>query len=86
MNGTAQIEVGKTENVNSVPLEAIIDDKYVYTKSGKKFIKKEIEKGMESDTEVEIIKGLEKGAVVLTSGIEELKKGSIFQKITGSVL
>ncbi len=86
MNGTAQIEVGRAENVNSVPLEAITDDKYVYVKSGKKFSKKEIEKGIESDTDVEIKSGLKEGDVILTSGFDELKKGSIFQKITGSVL
>lgn len=86
MNGTAQIEVNKAENANSVPLEAIIDDKYVYVKSGKKFVKKEIEKGIESDTDVEIKSGLSEGDIILTSGVDELKKGSIFQKITGSVL
>lgn len=86
MNGTAQIEVKKSESVNSVPQEAIIEDKFVYVKSGKKFVKKEIEKGIESDTDVEITSGLEKDDIVLTSGVDELKKGSIFQKITGSVL
>ncbi len=86
MNGTAQIEVGRAENVNSVPLEAIVDDKYLYVKSRKKFEKKEIEKGTESDTDVEITRGLTTGDIVLTAGFDELKKGSIFQKITGSVL
>ncbi len=86
MNGTAQIEVKRAENVNSVPRETIIDDKFVYVKSGKKFVKKEIEKGIESDTDVQITGGLEEGDIVLTSGIDELEKGSIFQKVTGSVL
>lgn len=86
MNGTAQIEVKKEDDVNSVPQEAIIEDKFVYVKSGKKFIKREIEKGIESDTDVQIKNGLEQGDIVLTLGVEELKKGSIFQKITGSVL
>lgn len=86
MNGTAQIEVNRAQNVNSVPLEAIVEDKYVYVKSGKTFIKKEVEKGIESDTDVEIKSGLSESDVILTSGVDELKKGSIFQKITGSVL
>lgn len=86
MNGTAQIEVKSADNVISVPQEAIIDDKFVYVKSGKKFIKREIEKGIESDTDVQISNGLEQSDIVLTSGVDELKKGSIFQKITGSVL
>ena len=86
MNGTAQIEVARAQNVNAVPLEALIDDKFVYVKSGKKFVKKEIEKGIESDTEVVVTSGLAQGDIVLTSGVDELKKGSIFQKITGSVL
>ncbi len=86
MNGTAQIEVAKAENINTVPLEAIVDDKYVYIKVGKKFVKKEVEKGIESDTEVEITKGLSAGDTILIAGVDELKKGSIFQKITGSVL
>ncbi len=86
MNGTASIVVASAQNVKSVPFEAIIDDKFVYVKSGNKFVKKEIKKGIESDTEVEIVSGLSEGDLILTAGVDELKKGSIFQKITGSVL
>lgn len=85
MNGTAQVEIDKAESAITVPQEAIYQEKYVFVKSGKKFVQKEIEKGIESDTEIQIKSGVEANETVVTSGFDELKKGSIFQKFTGAV-
>lgn len=69
MNGDIEIIIEETENVLSVPLEA------VKTKKGKKFVEilvdekaveVEVVTGLETETEIEIIDGLGEGEKVIT--------------------
>jgi HlyD family secretion protein len=81
MNGTANVVLQKAPMVITVPTEAVLDDNTVWIKNGKTFQNKKVEKGIESDTEVEITSGLNEDDTVVTNGFEEIKKGSFFQKI-----
>lgn len=83
MNGEARIIIGEAQNVLVIPNEALVDDKYVRVKNGKGYSKKEINKGLESDFEVEVSDGLSKGQEILVNGAEELDKKSLFQKLAG---
>lgn len=58
MNGQAQIIVEEKTNALVIPIDAIIDNKYVRVKVGPTYVQKEIRTGLESDTEVEVIEGL----------------------------
>ena len=62
MDGDAKIILSEVKNVVTLPLEAIYTDNeihYVLVKTDdNKIIKKEIKTGIESDTDVEIIEGL----------------------------
>ncbi len=86
MNGSAQIITATKENVLSVPLEAIVNDNFVWIKKGKNYQQREVTKGLESDSDVEITSGISEGDNVVTAGFDQLQKASLFQKIIGSVL
>jgi multidrug efflux pump subunit AcrA (membrane-fusion protein) len=62
MNGDAKISIAKKEDVLHVPVRAITErenKKYVEVKVGDKTEQREVETGLEDDTNVEIISGLE---------------------------
>ena len=86
MNGSAQIITATKENVLSVPLEAIVNDNFVWIKIGKNYQQREVTRGLESDSDVEITSGISEGDNVVTAGFDQLQKASLFQKIIGSVL
>lgn len=81
MNGTAEVQTQKAETTLVIPLEAIQDENTVYAHFGRDYQKKTIEKGIESDTEVAITKGLNENEQIVTSGFDQLTKGSLIQKI-----
>jgi len=81
MNGEASIITQEQSDVLVVPIEAIVDDKYVWTKINGGFEKKEVAKGIESDSEIEITSGLSKGETVATAGFDQIGKKSLVQKI-----
>ncbi|MEX2028824.1 MAG: efflux RND transporter periplasmic adaptor subunit [Candidatus Curtissbacteria bacterium] len=83
MSGEAQIVTDRTGEAVVVPQEAIVDDKYVWVREGDTYTKREIEKGLESDTEVEITKSLSADDTVVISGTGEISKKSLLQKIMG---
>ncbi len=85
MNGEAQIEVNQSENVLSAPIEAIIDEKFVWKKEKGEYKQVEIQIGLETDSEVEVVKGLENGDEIVTSGFEQINKKSLLQKIIGAI-
>lgn len=74
MGGEANVVTKEKSNVLTIPLSAIIDEKYVYIQDGKTYSKKEIILGIESDTEVEIVSGLTAGQSIVTSGFEQVEK------------
>lgn len=83
MSGEALIVTDKTGETVVIPQEAIVDDKYVWVREGNTYSKREIEKGVESDTEVEITKNLSADDTVVISGTGEIGKKSLLQKIMG---
>jgi multidrug efflux pump subunit AcrA (membrane-fusion protein) len=51
----------------TVPLEALDEEKFVYVKDGENYKKVEVEKGIFSETDVEIKKGLSENEQVVTN-------------------
>lgn len=64
MNGDAEIIVEKKTDVIVISLASLTDDNCVYLKTGDMFEKRKIRTGIQSDTEVEVISGLEDGDVI----------------------
>ncbi|MFS7422889.1 efflux RND transporter periplasmic adaptor subunit [Carnobacterium maltaromaticum] len=73
----ADITTNTAENALTMPIETLVYDKenkpYVYIVKNDKAKKVEIETGIQSDTKVQIIKGLEKGQKVIISPADSLK-------------
>jgi HlyD family secretion protein len=76
----ADITTNTAENALTMPIETLVYDKenkpYVYIVKNDKAKKVEIETGTQSDTKVQIIKGLEKGQKVIISPADSLKNGT----------
>lgn len=81
MSGQAQIITKETQDVLTVPQDAIIDEKFVWVKLGPNYVRKEITRGIESSTEVEITSGLSEDEEVIISGFEQIGKRSLLQRI-----
>ena len=61
MDGDVLITLQQQENALVIPIDAINDDNgksYVWVKNDDKLIKKYITTGIENDTEIQILKGL----------------------------
>lgn len=86
MNGSAEVTTETKENVLTVPIDAIVNDNFVWVKNGTKYSKSEIKKGLESENDVEITSGLKENDIIVTSGFDQLQKASLFQKLTRLVL
>lgn len=86
LNGEAKIITEKVDNALAVPQDAIIQDKFIYVKKDNRYQKREVEKGLTSDFEVQIISGLKKGEAIVTSGFEEIGKKSLIQKIKDQLI
>ncbi|MEG2294250.1 MAG: HlyD family efflux transporter periplasmic adaptor subunit [Carnobacterium sp.] len=76
----ADITTNTAENALTMPIETLVYNKenkpYVYIVKNDKAKKVEIETGIQSDTKVQIIKGLEKGQKVIISPADSLKNGT----------
>jgi HlyD family secretion protein len=78
MSGSADIEVEAVSGALVVPIEAIFDEddkKYVYVVSGDKVTKTEVTTGALTDTEAEVVSGLDAGAKVAVGNLSSLKDG-----------
>jgi len=64
MNGDAEIITMQKNDVLVLSLASITDDNSVYIKKGDTFEKRKVTTGIQSDTEIEILSGLEEGDVV----------------------
>lgn len=73
MNGDAEIILAKKYDVLTVSLASITDDNAVYIKKDNWFVKKKVTTGLQSDTEIEIISGVEKGDEVALQPDEAAK-------------
>ena len=81
MNGEAKIVIESISNALVAPLDAIVQDRYVWVKKDDTYQKREIEKGLEGDLEVQIASGLEKDETVVTGGFDQIGKKNLAQKI-----
>lgn len=81
MNGEAEIIIDEENNVVTIPIEAILDEKFVYVKNATGFEKIEIETGIESDFDVEIVDKINEGEEVVISGSEFIDSKNWLQKL-----
>ena len=82
-NGQVTIDVAKVSSVLVVPIEAVIDDRFIWIKQDNSYRKKEITTGLVTDTQTEVTEGIEEGQQIVTSGFEQIGKKSLWQKIIG---
>lgn len=82
MNGEAEIIIDQKDHVLTLPQEAIVNDRFAWIKIGAWYQKVEISTGISSDTEVEILSGLNKNQEVVVAGFDQISKRSLWQKIT----
>lgn len=78
MNGDAEIIIEKKENTLFVPLEAVVErnkKRYVWLVENGKAVKREVEVGLETDDEMEILEGVKKGDKVISKGVSKIKEG-----------
>ncbi len=74
MNGNAEITTNQKNNVLTIPLASLVQNHFVYVKAGTGFIKKSITTGVSSDTEIEVIAGLNLGDEVALQPTEAAKQ------------
>src|ERR1700686_4001254 len=82
MSCDVDIITGKAPHALVVPLSAVFDDAgkhYVYVVKDKKAHKVEVSKGLASDTEVVITRGLAEKDVVASTNIKQLKEGALMK-------
>lgn len=65
LNGQVEIEVSKATNILTIPQDALVDEKYVYTTDGKGFKKVEIKTGVSSDSDIEITEGVDESQKIV---------------------
>jgi RND family efflux transporter MFP subunit len=79
MSCDVDIITAEAKNVLVVPLAAVIDDgakHFVYVVKQNKATKIQVDKGLASDTDVVITRGVKSGDVVATTNVKDLKDGS----------
>lgn len=81
MSGEGEITVDTKQNVLAIPIEAVVDDKFVYVRKNGEFVKKEVTLGISSESDVEITLGLSDGEEVATGGFDQIGKKSLLQKL-----
>lgn len=75
MNGNATIITNKLNNVIKIPLSSLIEDNKVYVKKGKTYEKRTLKLGAQSDTDSEVVSGLNEGdLLVLDPSLVPAKK------------
>jgi RND family efflux transporter MFP subunit len=74
MSGDAEIIIERKSNVLVVSLASLTDDSSVYVKSKDLFEKRKVKTGIQSDTEIEIISGLQVGEEVALTPDEAAKR------------
>lgn len=67
MNGDAEIITSKRDDVVTIPLASIQDDKYVYVKTKNGFEKRKVKLGIQNDTDAEATSGVNAGEQIALS-------------------
>lgn len=82
LSGQVDITYQEAQDVLSIPIESIQGDNTVIVKTPSGFEKAQVETGLQSDSNIEIKKGLNEGEEIATNpaGIN-LSKGNIFSRI-----
>jgi len=78
MNGDAEVILEEKEAVLVIPTSALFikkDKRYVFVVNNNILQQKEVQAGLETDTEIEIIQGLEKDEVIVIEKVKTLKNG-----------
>lgn len=83
MNGEVTIVTEQDDDTLLVPLEALVDDNYVYLKENGVFRKQKVKVGILSDAHFQALSGVKLDDMVLTGGFEEIEKRSLLDKILG---
>lgn len=65
MNGNADILIAKKENVITIPLGSLNENK-VYVKTQKGFIPTKLTLGLQNDTDAQVLSGLKEGDIIAT--------------------
>lgn len=78
MNGNADIIRTERFNVITIPLSSIFNNEYVYVKTKDGIQQKKVVLGIQNDTDVEVVRGLSTGDVVLAQPSQAPKKSSGF--------
>lgn len=73
MDGNAEIITAQRNNVITVPIASVVDDTYVYIKTGKYFVKRPVTLGLQNDTDTEVTSGLQTGDVIAVQPTEAAK-------------
>ena len=81
MNGDIQITTEEKNNVLSVPVEAMAAENSVWVSKNGQYIEKEVEVGIQNDSQAEIISGIEEGETVVIEGFDEIGKKNLIQKL-----
>ena len=76
MSANADIVLNEKSNVLIAPLSSIIDNKYVYVKSGNTFKKRTVTLGLQNDTDAEITSGLTNGEEIALDPTQAEKHAS----------
>jgi HlyD family secretion protein len=79
MSCDVDIITGEAKSVLVVPLAAIIDEgpkHYVFVVKGNKASRVEVRKGLASDTDVVITRGIKSGDTIATTNVKDLKDGA----------
>ena len=74
MSGDADIITSEKKNVLTVPLASVTENNDVYVKTSKGFVKRHIQTGISSDTDIEITSGLNAGDKVALQPTEAAKQ------------
>ncbi len=73
MSGDAEVILEEKNNVLTVPLASIVEDKYVYLQTEKGFDKRVLRLGFKTDTDAEVLDGLHSGDKVAIDPTEAEK-------------
>jgi len=65
MNGSAEIILEKINNVILIPTSSLFEDNKVYVVNGKKYDKKELKLGIQSDTQAQVLEGINVGEIIV---------------------
>lgn len=74
MSGNADIITGGKDHVLTVPIASLFNDTYVYVKTTKGFEKRKVTLGLQSDTDAEVISGLQDNDVIALDPTSITKK------------